>query len=309
MNHPPILLDIGAAGEIHHKWKQIAGYSICIAFDADEREMGYVAKESSGYKKLYVYNCIVSDKATGTTDFYLTRSPQCSSLLKPKQESLNNWIFADLFDVEKITTLKTIALPEALKEVGIQKIDWFKVDSQGTDLRLFDSLGGECINKVLIAEFEPGIIDAYEGEDKLWALMAYMEKRPFWMADITIRGSQRISRKILSEKFNRFWKMFVPKVLKTSPGWAEVTYLNTFKVSNTSLDKRDFLLGWIFATLEKQYGFALEIARNGFQIHADPIFIELEGYAQRSLRRSYSMIFITILKGLASKLFALLKNI
>ena len=36
-NKPPVLIDIGASGEINAKWKAIASYSVCIAFDADER--------------------------------------------------------------------------------------------------------------------------------------------------------------------------------------------------------------------------------------------------------------------------------
>jgi hypothetical protein len=55
---PPVLLDVGASGSIHPKWTAIAPYSVCIAFDADNREMGYVVRESSGYLKLYVYNHI-----------------------------------------------------------------------------------------------------------------------------------------------------------------------------------------------------------------------------------------------------------
>ncbi len=58
-------------------------------------------------------------------------------------------------------------------------IDGYKTDSQGTDLRIFNSLPKEIINKILLAEFEPGIIDAYQGEDKLHHLLAHMEKEPF----------------------------------------------------------------------------------------------------------------------------------
>ena len=60
-NDPPILLDIGASGEIHEIWKDIAKYSICIAFDADGREFNYSENNDSGYKQLILFNCIVSD--------------------------------------------------------------------------------------------------------------------------------------------------------------------------------------------------------------------------------------------------------
>ena len=37
-DQPPVLLDIGASGGIHSKWKYIAKYAYCLAFDADDRE-------------------------------------------------------------------------------------------------------------------------------------------------------------------------------------------------------------------------------------------------------------------------------
>lgn len=284
-DRPPVLLDIGAAGEIDRKWRQIAPYSVCIAFDADDREMGYVVREKSGYRKLYVYNCIVTDAVCGEADFHLTRSPQCSSLLEPRQESLDKWAFGAFFTVERSVRLKTVTLPEVLAELGIDKVDWFKTDSQGTDLRLFRSLGEERIARVLAAEFEPGFIDAYRGEDKLWSLLAFMEDKPFWMTGLTVKGSQRISRQVGSRSLSNLERRFLPALLKTSPGWGEVAYLNTFDGDSDQLDMRDYLLGWVFAFIEEQYGFAMEIAARGFEQFGDPVFPPLESEALVRLRR------------------------
>lgn len=276
--NPPVLLDIGASGEIHPKWKPIAPYAICIAFDADDREMGYTVREAGGYRKLFVFNKLVTDNQNSEADFFLTKSPYCSSLLYPDHKSINNWNFGDLFDVEKTVRLKTAQLPAMLAEIGITKIDWFKTDSQGTDLRLFKSLGENTIDSVLVAEFEPGIIDGYIGEDKLWHIMAFMEKRPFWMSDIKICGTQRISKQTIEEKFKAFGGKIPPEMLfKTSPGWGEVTFINSFNSSNTCLNLRDHLLGWIFAIIEGQYGFAMDIARVGDKKFGGHIFQEL-GY-------------------------------
>ena len=72
---PPVLIDVGASGEIHAKWKKIAKYSICIAFDADEREMSFTENKESGFEKLITINRIVTDRAEDEIDFYLTQSP------------------------------------------------------------------------------------------------------------------------------------------------------------------------------------------------------------------------------------------
>jgi hypothetical protein len=303
VDHPPVLLDIGAAGHIHRKWKDIAKYSVCIAFDADERGMGHVTSSSGDFRKLYVYHRIVTSEKTGEADFHLTKFPPCSSLLKPDLENLSAWAFADLFEVEKTVRLRTILLPDVLKEIRLEKIDWFKTDSQGTDLRLFDSLGESRINRVLVAEFEPGIIDAYKGEDKLWSLMEYMERHPFWMADIRIMGSQRIHREILNDKLGPLGVRMVPLLCKTSPGWGEVTYFNTFRADSVDLDKRDYLLGWIFAIIEKQFGFALEISAEGSRRFHDPIFRELEDHAISRAQRGYIKAPFFVFQRIAAKIY------
>jgi hypothetical protein len=267
---PPVLLDVGASGEIHPKWQKIAKYSICIAFDADDREFGYTVNEAKGYRKLYVFNTLVTNSTTPEADFYLTRSPYCSSLLEPDHASLDRYNFGNLFEITKTVRLKTVHLQHALREIGIDKIDWFKTDSQGTDLRIFASLGEEITNRVLVAEFEPGIIDGYKGEDKLCNLMSFMDNRPFWMNDINICGVQRISKEALVDLSLR--KVQPSLNVRKSPCWAEVSYFNSFGVQACYLDLRDYLLGWIFALIEGQTGFALDIALQGKQRFGEPIF-------------------------------------
>ena len=52
---PPILIDIGASGQINSIWKTLAPFSICLAFDADDREFGYFEEKNSIFKN---GNCI-----------------------------------------------------------------------------------------------------------------------------------------------------------------------------------------------------------------------------------------------------------
>jgi hypothetical protein len=292
INKPPVLLDIGASGETHSKWKSIAKYSICVAFDADKREMDSVLQESSDYKKLYIYPCIVTDENSGEKDFYLTQSPYCSSLLKPNQENLNNYAFADLFKVEVVEKIQAKELRKVIQELDIWYVDWYKSDSQGTDLRLFKNLGQDIINNVLIAEFEPGIIDAYDEEDKLHSILSYMDKQPFWMSEIEIKGSQRMRTQIMFEYLSISQAKNLDKWHKISPGWAEVTYFNQCKLLSS---KRDFFLAWIFSMLEKQYGFALEISFNAQKKYDDDLFGKMTQETLKQIKRSELSAFASMI--------------
>jgi hypothetical protein len=249
-----VLIDIGASGEICADWKPIARHSVCIAFDADDREFSHVSGADSEYKKLHIFNCIVSDRADPETDFYLTRSPFCSSLLRPDNAKLANWRFWELFEVDRVTKLKSRALDSVLEELGLSYADWVETDSQGTDLRLFQCLGPEVYLRVLAADFEPGIMDAYHGEDKLHQLMAWMDGLPFWITSLEIKGTERISKALMARYADRMEDLH----LVLTPGWGEVSYMND--MTSVSLqNKRSALLAWVFATIRGQHAFALEV--------------------------------------------------
>lgn len=286
-DHPPVLVDIGASGAINPKWGSIARHSICIAFDADEREMAYTVNETSGFRKLYVFNKIVTNQPGDRAEFHLTRSPYCSSLLRPDEKSLAGWSFADLFEIDRTVTLPATTLASALKEIGMEKVDWFKTDSQGIDLRLFKSLGDDRIRRVLVAEFEPGIIDAYAGEDKLWHVLQYMDTQPFWVSRMNVRGAHRLHSGMVGRKLKGAENIY----LRESPVFAELTYANALQADAPYLCKRDFLLGYLFAVIEQQYGFALEIAERGYERFADESFKTLENHALQVLRTGDENVF------------------
>jgi hypothetical protein len=244
-NKPPLLVDIGASGEIYTKWKQIAPHCICVAFDADTRDFNAIVEENKGYKKLYKINRIVAADSAENKTFYLTKSPYCSSTLKPDMQYLEDWDFKSLFEVEKTVSLPSIQLHKALESIEYDYIDWFKVDSQGTDLDIFLSLPNEIRSKILAADFEPGIIDAYLGEDKLHQVQKAIEKEGMWFSSFVVKGTKRINEKYTN----------ISEFQRNSPCWAELTVLKT----KSNSDIRSLLLLIIFSLIEDQWGFAIEL--------------------------------------------------
>lgn len=281
---PPVLVDVGASGDLPSQWRSIAKYSTCIEFDADTRDFSVAETQSKGYKKLYSLNRLVAAKPHDSVEFYLTKSPYCSSSLKPDHDALKPWAFINFFDVENVIKIPAVDLSSALTVSGIDYIDWYKTDTQGTDLRIFDALPPNVIENTIVAEFEPGIIDAYIGEDKLHQLMAYMDKRSFWVTHMNIKGSQRIDQDDLAE-MNAIQRKGISAFLKTAPGWCEISYINTF--DNDRLTLRNFLLGWVFSTIKKEHGFALHLAKIGFSKFNDPLFDELISSSRKSLSNGY----------------------
>ena len=77
---------------------------------------------------------------------------------------------SSLFEIEKIKKIKTVCSNSILKQLNIKNVDWFKSDSQGIDLELFKNIDEEIRKKIIVAEFEPGFINAYENEDRLYSI-------------------------------------------------------------------------------------------------------------------------------------------
>ncbi|MBX2841001.1 MAG: FkbM family methyltransferase [Flammeovirgaceae bacterium] len=279
---PPVLIDVGASGKIHPKWKLFAKYAICIAFDADDREFNVSEKESKDYKKLYIYNCIVSDKEEKKIDFYLTEYPYTSSSLKPDNKKVEGYIYAPFYKVKEVVELDNISLRAALTESKINKIDWMKVDSQGIDLRLYKNLDEDTQNNILLMEFEPGIHGSYEGEDKLFDVMRYMDNKNFWLADINVNGVPRISRDAFDGLFsNSLYKKLAKVTIKKSPRWAEITYINSFK--NEKYAIREFLLGCVFCMVNNEYLNAISLAEKGESLFNDEIFQKIIQTSKKGL--------------------------
>jgi len=296
IDQPPVLIDIGASGEINAKWKKIAPYCICLAYDADDREFHVTEETNKAFKKLITFNRIVTASAMEGADFYLTASPYCSSLLSPNQEKLAPWIFSPLFLVERVTRMPSVTIESSLQRANINYIDWFKTDTQGTDLRLFTSLPSHLQSGILAAEFEPGIIDAYDQEDKLYAVMQEMHKRAYWLSSMEVKGVQRLH----IDYAKQFGSFMGKRAIRRTPGWAEVTYLGQPKMRSC----RQLLLLFVFALIEKQYGFALEITDFAVKQFSEPLFLECKMEVVKKINAEKMKTPLVILKRQFNKLFS-----
>jgi hypothetical protein len=120
---PPVLVDVGAAQGIHPPWRRLAKYSVCVAFEADERELESVTSEATDFRHLTTYNAIAAERSSPAEPFHLTASPFCSSRLKPRLDALGRYAFAPLFEVKQTVELRALGLSEALAKLGLERVD------------------------------------------------------------------------------------------------------------------------------------------------------------------------------------------
>ena len=285
---PPVLVDVGAAGGVNPIWRGIARYSIGLGFEPDARDIGGLSEASRTFRRWIYCEGLVAPAAEkgGSKTFYLTQSPHCSSLLKPRNDALQEWLFADLFEVKKTVSFSAVTLHAALADNGLHGVDWLKCDTQGQDLSIFLSLPEEWRRRTLAVEFEPGLIDAYQGEDKLWRTLQAMEDEPFWMCDLHAGVTQRGHSSTLSRSVGGKTARWVSRLAPCAPAWVNVRYLRSAGDATESLDRRGLLLSWVFSDLLGQHTHALVIAEEGQRRFGSDLFVEMQAASVRRLRRA-----------------------
>lgn len=300
-------MDVGASGGLNPIWQKIASFSILIAFDPDEREFGYIEQKGTRYKGNYVFKSIAtSDTGITKKKFYLTKSPYCSSTLSPLSERLKGYHFSDSYKVEKEIELTAVNIQDALDKLKLEHVDWFKTDTQGTDLRLFKSLKESISKKVLVAEFEPGIMDSYEGEDKMADVLKFMESLDFYLTNLNIKGPLKID----GDHFNRIFSSSLKKrlagdMVKKVPGWAEMTYANSLSVAGSTFTPREYILSWLFHTLQGHHGIAFSLMQDVKTKQADTMYPALEAFSLSKIKSDlYSLKgLVRMLNRMLSKYF------
>jgi hypothetical protein len=291
----PILVDIGASGAPPAIWNEISDTSVYVGFDPDPRTMPKASRY--GFRRTIVVDKIVTaDQQSREARFFLTRSPYCSSTLEPDSGSLSNFLFAELFAVEKETSLPATTLEEVITHHSLPAIDWLKTDSQGTDLRLFRSLPREIRARVLAVDVEPGLIDAYVGEDLFVDTHKELSASGHWLSDLTIGGAVRMRRETwekVAKADRRLVLEAAERRLKKAPAWCEARYLRTLdSLAAIGCGRREYLLLGVFAMLDGHHGCALEVA-NEYErkLGGDGRAEALRGAAVQRLRSSTATPF------------------
>lgn len=248
----PILVDVGASGDQFPAWESIMSQSIYVGFDPDERALSET-EGNSFYQYHILKQAITNDATSDSVKFYLTKFPYCSSTLKPLNNEVANYHFASYFDVIGETEAPATTLDQALQSLNLHAAHWLKLDSQGTDLRIIKSLPSSLVSSIMAVDIEPGLINSYEGEDLFVDAHAYLIQQGFWLSHAEVKGAIRVKPSTLdhySDLSDQIHKV------RTSPGWVEARYLR--KVETLTTEDEHKLL-WLFAVVDTQYGYALDI--------------------------------------------------
>jgi hypothetical protein len=157
-----------------------------------------------------------------------------------------------------VTTIDSI-----LRRLNIPSIDWMKLDTQGTDLRLINSVSPDVLSRVMAIDTEPGLIDIYQCEDMFVDVHRDLTQNGFWLSGMHTGGFVRMRRDTLEaarEVNSKIDDQFIRSSIRSTPAYLEARYLRTLEwLAEKSLTEREYIVLWVFALTDDQLGFALDL--------------------------------------------------
>ncbi len=126
----------------------------------------------------------VSDK-DGLAEFFINSMDATSSLLPLNEEENDKWIGGGDIRVERSAVVQTIRLDSFMESTDIRAVDYLKIDSQGADFRVVQSLGSR-IGDIARITLEVDITPArrYKGSASKKEVVEYLESRGFKLAEV-----------------------------------------------------------------------------------------------------------------------------
>ena len=197
LSSPLVLVDVGASLQVHRDFSVLRPLAIVLAFDADEREL----PGSTGSGLRVVNKAVVPPEAIrdGKANFILCKNPTLSSTLEPNSDVADEYSVARRLDRVREIEVSATTLEQAIQEQGLRRIDWLKLDTQGTDGRLVASLPDHLAAGLVCVDVEPGTDAFYRGEDTFESVHALMKSLGFRLARLESIDAARISRQALQD--------------------------------------------------------------------------------------------------------------
>ena len=177
---PLVLIDVGASGGLEKNWLEAKRHLQIIGFEPDERAYNELIEKQNKITKYL--NIALGDGRD--TPFYLTKKQQTSSMYKPNYNFLKSFPDIERFDLIGEIDLKTDTLDNLYNKGSINRADFIKLDTQGSELSILN--GGKEIlsNQIFGIEIEVEFVELYENQPLFSDVDQFIGKLGYYLFDI-----------------------------------------------------------------------------------------------------------------------------
>lgn len=175
-------VDVGAMGGVPRKWDPLKDMMKVVAFEPDPREFQLLKNSDL---RTYL-NCILYQESRDLP-FYISRASGKSSVYKPNQDLLSQFMDAQRFDVvdeKRFHSDRVKSLDAVLAENGIADIDFIKLDTQGSELPILEGGQKKALPKIFGIHLEVEFLQLYEGQPLFGDIDQFLNKNGFQLMDL-----------------------------------------------------------------------------------------------------------------------------
>ncbi len=179
---PFVYADCGARNEDANPLVDLLPEAEYVGFEPDQAEYARLRqKERNGYR----YYPVAVGKGSESRTLYLTRNPECASLLEPNYPFFGSFIdCAPQIEVIGTQEVQTVALDTYLPTVGVQHIDFLKLDTQGTELEILQGAESYLSTSILGLKVEVEFTPMYLNQPLFSEVDSYIRQFDFMLFDL-----------------------------------------------------------------------------------------------------------------------------
>jgi len=179
--HPITIVDVGASGGILPLWAPHLRHLFVIGFEPDARAFDTLRSQQNNLINYYNYGL---HQQSGEIPFYLTKKQKNSSCYLPNRELLDRFPKPSRFDVIEKTTLQCRALDEFLQGENLSDVDFVKLDTQGSELKILEGAPSILAQSVFGLEIEVCFNELYKNAPLFSDIDLYVRKFGFDLIDL-----------------------------------------------------------------------------------------------------------------------------
>ncbi|MBI3314691.1 MAG: FkbM family methyltransferase [Candidatus Omnitrophica bacterium] len=181
LSTPLVYVDAGAMGGVAGYWQKLNPLVHVVAFEPDQREF---AKLKSTERTSYLPYALHDTRMA--LAFYVSRQAGKSSVYRPDHSVID-----DFADAKRYETVQELVVPqdrvrtldEALHETKYSRVDFIKLDTQGSELSILKG-GLNALKYAFGVEVEVEFLKLYEGQPLFRDVDGFLDERGFQCVDI-----------------------------------------------------------------------------------------------------------------------------
>jgi len=146
-DYPLVAIDVGARGAFEPDLRPISFAVDAVGFEPDPS--AYAALTADSRWRSLRFEPVALSGAGGPRRLHIPRDPQSATLLEPNRKLGEEFDKPQFFDVVKTIEVATETLDMAVKRLGLERVDYLKLDVEGAEREILD--GAEATIKLLLA--------------------------------------------------------------------------------------------------------------------------------------------------------------